>query len=109
MLVLPRTRTLRHGCHTTIDRFYDFIKGENLLGRKPEPPIRVVQEAEREAWRKIVHTMHSEKIGSKAAMDRMTQNQMFWSREVIEKLFRNGDNQRQPWNDNQNRGQTEKG
>ena len=78
----------------TLDRFYDFLKGENILGRNPQPPIRVVQEAERLAWKKITFRMHGEKIGAKLAMEDMLKDNYFWTREILEKVNKNGEAQK---------------
>ena len=78
----------------TMDRFYDFLKGENILGRNPQPPIRVVQEAERLAWKKITFKMHGEKIGAKAAMEDLLKDSYFWTREILEKVHKSGEVQR---------------
>jgi hypothetical protein len=75
----------------TLDRFYDFLKGENILGRNPQPPIRVVQEAERLAWKKITFRMHGEKIGAKLAMEDLLKDSYFWTREIFEKVHKSGE------------------
>jgi hypothetical protein len=72
----------------TIDDFYEFLLGRNILGRNPEPPIIVVSKAERMAWREIVHLMHQGK-DAKEAVKTILGDTLFWTREVYEKLHRN--------------------
>ena len=69
----------------TVESFYEFLLGRNILGRSPEPPIIVVSKAERLAWREVVHAMHQGK-DAKTALKDVVVDTLFWTREVYEKL-----------------------
>ena len=68
-----------------LDDFYDFFLGPDIAGRLPAPPLAVLMESERKAWREITLLMHKEKT-LKEALEHMRSNHLFWQREVYEKV-----------------------
>jgi hypothetical protein len=77
----------------SLDEFYDWLYGDQMLTRTPAPSLKVVMYTERKAWRKISIMIH-EGLTLEAALKRMREDTMFWIMEVYERVNRgkgNGD------------------
>ena len=67
-----------------LDKYYDFLLGPDLVGRDTQPTLRVMIQAERRAWRRIVLDV-AEGTNLEDALNNMKGNTLFWQTEVLNK------------------------
>ncbi|CAK9062794.1 unnamed protein product [Durusdinium trenchii] len=68
----------------TPDEWYEWFYGEDIAGRRPPPSERVLQFAERNAWRKIHDLVHSGTPLTEA-LSKLRHDHLFWQREGLGK------------------------
>ena len=66
-----------------LDEWYEWFYGEDIAGRRPPPSERVLQFAERNAWRKIHDLVHPTTPLTEA-LSKLRHDHLFWQREVYE-------------------------
>ena len=69
-----------------LDEWYDWFYGPEIAGRKPPPSETTLLWAERNAWRQICQLM-ADGATLKGALKQMRENQLFWTREVYERIM----------------------
>ena len=68
-----------------MDAFYTWFHGPAMANREPMPPVYVLLQAERNAWREILRLMY-EGQDLKTSMQQVRSDLLFWQREVYEKI-----------------------
>ena len=68
-----------------LDSFYSWFQGPAMSSRDPMPPVYVLLQAERNAWREILRLMY-EGQDLKTALHHVKSDLLFWQREVYEKI-----------------------
>ncbi|CAE8611384.1 unnamed protein product, partial [Polarella glacialis] len=68
-----------------LDEFYDYLLGDDIYKRKPQPSLKTMMISERRAWRKIREHLHKGTTLA-AALKLMMNDFLFWTREVREYL-----------------------
>jgi hypothetical protein len=68
-----------------MDSWYSWFHGPAMASRDPAPPVYVLIQAERNAWREILRLMY-EGQDLKTAMQAVKSDLLFWQREVYEKI-----------------------
>ncbi|CAE8732808.1 unnamed protein product [Polarella glacialis] len=68
-----------------LDEFYDYLLGDDIYKRKPQPSLKTIMISERKAWRKIREHLHKGTTLA-AALKLMMNDFLFWTREVYEYL-----------------------
>ncbi|CAE8722080.1 unnamed protein product [Polarella glacialis] len=68
-----------------LDEFYDYLLGDDIYKRKPQPSLKTMMISERKAWRKIREHLHKGTTLA-AALKLMMNDFLFWTREVYEYL-----------------------
>ena len=71
----------------SLDEFYDWMYGDELLQRSPAPSLKVVMYTERKAWKNISIYVH-EGSTLQDALAKVRTDSMFWIREVYERIGR---------------------
>ena len=69
-----------------LDEWYDWFYGPAIAGRRPAPSEFTLLWAERNAWRQIYQLM-ADGSTLKEAMKTLREDQLFWSREVYERVI----------------------
>ena len=67
-----------------LDKYYEFLLGPDIVGRDSQPSLKVMIQAERRAWRRIVLDL-AEGTTLSEALKNMKQNTLFWQTEVLNK------------------------
>jgi hypothetical protein len=67
-----------------LDKYYEFLLGPDIVGRDTQPSLRVMIQAERRAWRRIVLDL-AEGTPLTEALKTMKGNTLFWQTEVLNK------------------------
>jgi hypothetical protein len=89
-----------------LDDYYKFIYGQDIAQRHPAPSLSVLMIAERNSWREIAKKLHKGSTLAQALKDMQAAN-LFWTREVYERVRPNGREQAATgadWNQNTPRG-----
>ena len=73
-------------CKSDLDDWYDWFYGPEIAGRKPPPSETTLLWAERNAWRQICQLM-ADGATLKNSLKQMKENQLFWTREVYERIM----------------------
>ena len=68
-----------------LDEFYDYLLGDDIYKRKPQPSLKTIMISERKAWHKIREHLHKGTTLA-AALKLMMNDFLFWTREVYEYL-----------------------
>jgi hypothetical protein len=68
-----------------MDSWYSWFHGPAMASRDPMPPVYVLIQAERNAWREILRLMY-EGQDLKSSMQQVKSDLLFWQREVYEKI-----------------------
>jgi hypothetical protein len=68
-----------------MDSWYSWFHGPAMASRDPAPPVYVLIQAERNAWREILRLMY-EGQDLKTATQAVKSDLLFWQREVYEKI-----------------------
>ena len=69
-----------------LDEWYDWFYGPSIVGRKPPLSETTLLRAERNAWRQIYQPM-ADGATLKPALKTLKDDQLFWSREVYERII----------------------
>ena len=72
-----------------LDEFYNYLLGDDIYKRKPQPSLRTMMISERKCWRKIREHLHK---GTTLAdsLTKMINDTLFWQREVYEYIVKTG-------------------
>ena len=73
-------------CKSDLDDWYDWFYGPEIAGRKPPPSETTLLWAEWNAWRQICQLM-ADGVTLKNSLKQMKENQLFWTREVYERIM----------------------
>ena len=85
MLAFPQFQQFDLG-KSDLDEWYDWFYGPEIAGKKPPPSETTLLWAERNAWRQICQLM-ADGATLKGALKQMRENQLFWTREVYERIM----------------------
>ena len=85
MLAFPQFQQFDLG-KSDLDEWYDWFYGPEIAGRKPPPSETTLLRAERNAWRQVCQLM-ADGATLKNALKQMKENQLFWTREVYERIM----------------------
>jgi hypothetical protein len=71
----------------SLDDFYEWIYGEQMLTRQPAPSLKVVMYTERKAWKQISIWVH-EGMTLQDSLKKIREDTFFWIMEVYERVGR---------------------
>jgi hypothetical protein len=77
----------------SLDDFYEWLYGDQMLTRSRAPSLKVVMYTERKAWRKISIMVH-EGLSLEAALKKMRDDSMFWIVEAYERVNQRNNGER---------------
>lgn len=72
-----------------LDEYYNWFFGPEIAGRTPAPPLRVLENADLAAWRRIAIELHRGRDVKQALKDTKA-DAPFWQRDVYEKTLKGG-------------------
>ena len=66
-----------------LDEFYDYMLGEDVMGREPPPSLGVIMTAERKVWHRFALRMSmDDTVSISKALNQIKTDVLFWTREV---------------------------